>query len=340
MLKQVKINKATFIQILTDFDLYTEKVDNLFDWNKGYKNKQIIYYTETQLICTESHLNFINVLDKMDTDDMYTPWKQVICELDVNQEEKIKSDITGTIATAICLKQLYKKYEKQEVVDILKSYDTFTGASQLHSSDPNADDFSTSQFGLFKYNNCIGYDINGAHNYYLTKIFDRCDYFQYAFDHRKEEPNYKKIVNYFVGDIKRRGYVGAYRWIVDQTTQQLDKMISETRDFEKSRMIYVNTDGFIIQHPSAKLNISDKLGEVKKEMEGTVYYYKDKNYYLYQYIDSKGKVVKKGNMLMELRDQVDLFEGKVVHYKRVKNKYGLYVAEDVTSEYINLTREY
>jgi len=320
MLKTVKLRKEEFILILKTFSLFTKKVNDLNKYKKGYNSKNVIYYNEEALICSESHLKFLNLIE----DDYYTDWKQVIvnCNNEETEYKKVQADITGTVAQAVILKGLKKYYKEDEIVSILETYNTEYNFNkkQLHLL-PD----SYQEVKCFK--NCIGYDINGAHNDALVEMFPKAkNYFTKLFNERKVKPNNKKFINYFVGCLVYK-YRGAYNWIVQRTTAKLLEGITTV----DGTVEYANTDGFIVKNNKYTLNTSTKLGEFKIEMEGNLYTYIDDNYWCIQYIKD-GKLVTKGSILNEVRSRINLPEGKVIHYKKVKNEFGIYTAKDVVEE--------
>jgi len=333
MLQTYKLKKTEFTKILRTFSIYTEKVTDLNKYKCGYWNKNTIYYNEDHLICTESHLKYLNLL----SEEYYTDWKQVVIEIDnTAQESYITPDISGSVAKAIIIKNLKKVYSIKAINDILNSYN-------------DAYDYNKKQFhilpdrmGLTIYKNCTGYDINGAHNDALREMFPKANnYFTKLFNERKEKPNNKKIVNYYVGtlnlhqkddngEVVYTEFPGAYNHIVQRTTAKLLKGITEV----DGTTLYANTDGFITQNALYELEDSKELGKFKLEMKGDLYTYRDKNYWCIQYINSKGEVELKGNVVNEVRNQINLFEGKVVHYDKVLNEFGQYEAKNITTEII------
>lgn len=329
MLESKKLRKVEYTKILKTFCIYTEylKPSEFNKLKQGYRDKNVIYYTDNALICTESHLNYLDLLVKEDGD--YTDWKQVIITCDnETTETKVQADITGSLAKAIVLKNLYKYYTKEEVKEILSSYTT------EYDYDKKQYHWNPSEPGLNKYENCVGYDINGAHCYFLTQMFPKAaDYFIKLYKDRHIRPNNKKIANYFVGCLKTCGYECAYNWIVQNTTRLLLGFKRYVEGYS-GITVYANTDGFLTQDPAKLIKGSDVLGEFKIEMQGTVYTYVDKNYFCIQYTDSKGKKVLKGNLLNEVREHVDLEKGIVVHYDKKYNEFKQYEATNITIEEI------
>lgn len=335
ILKSYSLKKTEFLKLLKTFDCYAVKVENLQKYKCGYIEKNIIYYTEDSLICTESHLNYLHLLDNKQG---YTDWKQVIINLDneADKKEKLKPELTGSIAKGIVVKALLQYYSKEELTDILSSY--------KDSYDPEYKQYHYNPVdkGLYIYKNCYAFDINGAHNEALVEMLPAAaDYFRRLYTNRKVFKDNKKLVNYFVGTfninrVNEEGiteylyFPGAYNHIVQKTTKKLFSGIEETN----GTVIYANTDGFITQNPEKLLEASTELGKWKLEAQGDIYVYVDKNYFCIQYINSEGKLIKKGNLLNEVRDKVDLFSGKVVHYEKVLNEYGIFEAKNISTEII------
>lgn len=326
MLSKLKLPNKYCNKLLTDFEFYTHKVDDLRPYRCGYSPKNKIYYTDTELICTESHLKYIGVEFE---ENEYVDWKQHIIEIDTdNYKPKVSSDLCGTICTNYITKELLKAgYTKDTIQEALNSktaeYDY--SKKQFHMLNFGA--------GINKFEHCYYYDINGAHNDALCEIFPKAsDFFTKLFNERHEKPNNKKHANYYVGNLVHTN-LKTYHWIVQRTTAKLIKMIDET----DGTIVYANTDGFITQNPKKLLETNDLLGGVKLEApeDTTVYTYRDTNYYCIQYRDKKtnAKIIK-GSLPLELREMIDLEEGRVVHYTKVKNKFGRYDYQNITVEEI------
>jgi hypothetical protein len=339
MLKSFELNTTDFIKILDSYFCYTQEVTDLNPYKAGYREKQIIYYTQDALIVCENRLKYLGL---MNPDEEYTYWKQVIIVRSEKTTAKyVQPDITGLYSLLTVRKNLYKYYNKGEVNKILSSYN-------------NEYDYNKKQYhiinlksGLSVYKNCVGYDINGAHNDALVQMFPKAkDYFIKMFNERHDKPENKKIINYFCGMLNCKDlfgnykyYPAAYNWIVQRTTDNLLKGLAKATG-KSGLTIYANTDGFIVQNSDKELEVSNKLGEFKQEMKGDVYSYVDKNYWCIQYIDSKGEKVLKGNVLNSVRDKIDLFKGQIVHYKKFKNQFGITEAKDIEIEIIKETKIY
>lgn len=332
MLKSFKLRATLFNKILESFDCYTEYHENLFDYLNGYQDKQIIRYNETRLICTESHLNYLNLLE--DDELEYTDWLQVVIELDNEATtETVQKDVTGLNAWCEVHKNLQRYYKKDEIKDILNSYQT------EYDHDLIQQHITPSERGIKRYDNCIYYDINGAHNYLLTEMFPKAkEYFEKLYNERKIKPRNKKIANYFVGMLnttdkegKFNRYPGAYNHIVQSVTGILNPAVLEVMG-KTGTVVYENTDGFIVENPGNYLEASTELGKFKIEAQGTVYTYVDKNYWCLEYTDIKGNRVLKGNVLNSVRDMINLSKGEVVHYDKVRNEYHQFVAVNIIKE--------
>ena len=334
MLRQVTLRTEGFIKILKEFEAYSEKVQSLNAYKAGYRNKKIIYYTEDELVVTEERLHYLGLIKK---EEAYTYWKQVVVRKDeASLNNYVKPEISGLYSLLTVNKNLFKFYKKDEVRKILESYTTEYDyyLKQVHILPDST--------GLKVFKDCKGFDINGAHNDALVEMFPKAkEYFTKLFEERKEKPDNKKIVNYFVGMLNTKDEKGeakyfpkAYNWIVQRTTKKLMEGIDEVVD--EGTVLYANTDGFIVQGTKKELKDSAKLGEFKKELDGDVYYYRDKNYWVIQYINTKNEVVLKGNVLNSVRDKIDLFKGKVVHYDKILNQFGQMEATNVTVEQLGV----
>ena len=165
---------------------------------------------------------------------------------------------------------------------------------------------------LYKVENCVYYDINKAHRDALIEIFPKC---KKLFTSKKTLDKWgKDCINIYVGDLCNHNHRETYNWVVARTRNMLSELIGRCG----GEVIYANTDGVILRKPKHTIKTSSKVGDFSNEMQGdTVYFYyhlKDATadqYYLYQYINKKGKVTKKGTLRMEYRDLVDLEQGKV-----------------------------
>lgn len=327
MLSRLKLPNKYCNKLLKKFEYYTHKVDDIRPYKCGFSPKNRIYYTDTELICTESHLKYIGVEFE---DNEYVEWKQHIIEIDNdNYKPKVRSDLSGTLATNAVIKALYKAgYTKETIAEALNSKIAEYDYSMIQYHNLNFG------MGLNKFENCWYYDINGAHNDALCEIFvDAKDYFTNLFNERHTKPNNKKIANYFVGNLVNTGFKNTYNWIVQRTTTKILDLIDKT----DGTIVYANTDGFITQKPVNLLETNDLLGGVKLEApeDSVVYTYRDRNYFCIQYTDIKTKAkIIKGSLPLELRNLIDLEKGKVIHFDRVKNNFGRYEYQNIIEEII------
>ena len=324
-LGQCTVSNKIFNQILNSFPSYVKTVSDLRPYMSGCKEKNTIYYDGKEyLICTESILNYIVELAD------YTPWKQLIIRNMPGQEEDVIKDVTGTSAWNYMMNNIILKfYSKEEFTEILKSYDNKYNEELKQYHDIN---FDRKDY-IINFKNCYAYDINGAHTDALVEMFPKAaDKIIKFYNKRATNSNIKLYFNYFVGMFKHKGYEGAYNWIVQRTTTKLFDSITATG----GTLIYANTDGYIVQEPDHLQSTSTKLGEFKLESQGDVYCYRDKNYWAIQYVNNKGKKVLKGNVLSEVRKDMDLSKGQVVHYKKEKNAFDQYYATEITMEVIKI----
>lgn len=321
VLKQVKISSDLFSKILSTWPKNVVTTDNIKQYYRGFKDKNAIAYDGFDtIICTESHLDFIHPL----LDDINW-WKQVICVEDPSlPEETIDRDISGGYAWNHMMRMLKRKYyTEQEILEILHSYDHVKYDS--HKKQYHNVNFS---YGLDCYDNCVKYDINSAHASALMEMFPKAaGAIERMYKQRKEKPINKALLNYFVGYFKHKGYEGAYNWVVQRTTKKLLSAIEEVGGL----LLYANTDGFMVCDPEKLLKASKKIGEFKEEYRGKITSYIDKNYWYYQQADGEGK----GNLPCSLRKFVDLNNGVVVHFNKVKDdRTGRYTFTDIKQETI------
>lgn len=242
------------------------------------------------------------ILDN-DKAETLLPYKEV-------QEQEAKKDkvITGKYAFSYVMKIIRKYYTDAEIDDIFKQHSNAYNkkiAQQHYLIDYGDND-------ILKFENCVYYDINGAHADALRELFPKCEAdFLYLYNMRKTNPEYKSILNYAVGYLCRVDRRETYNWIVQRTT---NKLIPFIKNAVGGRLIYANTDGFIVQNPENEPDNSMILGEFKKEYRGDVYVYHSNNpgYTIMQYGDKK-----KGTLWNSLRERVDLRCRRVVTFHKL-----------------------
>jgi hypothetical protein len=318
-LRVYDVNETIFENILEIFKSYIEATDKIGLYWSGYDQKNIIYYNNKDLlIMRETLLAKIANFSEEDK-EACERWRQVIVRK-VPNDITYKVDIDGNRAWNYMMK-LLKNYYTEEEID-----------AQLNSFTANYDEnkiqfhFTLPSFGrIKKFDNCVKYDINGAHHDALIEIFPRAkEALTELFVKRKEKPVYKAYVNYFVGNLVNHGYRFTYNWIVQRTTDTLLKAIN----YVGGKLIYANTDGFLSYQPENKIEHSTELGKFKLEYEGTAYVYQDKNYWCYQTDEICG------NIRYAVRDKIDLSKNLVVHYNtlRTTDEAGVYTEKVVNIE--------
>lgn len=300
-LRQVTVSSEVFDTIL-ELDKYRVRVtDNIKQYYYGYKKNRIIYVDQKSeyLICRFTVLNYVcrKTYDE--------PWKQVIVRRREIQTEKVEADISGLYAWNYINRLLRKYYSNTEMDERLKMFeaDYNDRYKQYHS-------VIYRNYKITKFEDCVKYDINGAHADALRTIFPKAEEaIVKLYEERKVNPINKQLMNYYVGFLKRKGYEKTYNWIVQRTTKMLYSTIVKCNGL----VVYANTDGVIISKPKSKIETSRKLGDFKLEYEGDVYTYGDSNYSVVQFGD---QIV--GNAMYQVRDHIDLRVNKVVKYDKVK----------------------
>ena len=298
-LKRLDVAEDVFNRVLINYQKFVElkpkeELENFF---KGYDDAKTIYYDGQEwLICLEYRL----------TPTADTDWKQVIVRKDPTLKPgEIIPAITGKTAWVRFNKMLSKYYTSAEVKECLRSHTAKENEelSQVHYEIRTLDFFK-----IYKFENVIKYDINGAHNDALCEIFPKAaDEIRKMYEERKVKPLNKSVVNYYCGMLKRSGYAGTYYWIIQRTTRTLNAGIQQVG----GRLLYANTDGFMVMNPEHKLPASKELGQFKVEFKGTAYIVMTLNYLLYQTGEEMF-----GRTLLEVRDKIDLRAGKFVTYER------------------------
>ena len=258
-------------------------------------------------------------------------WKLVTLKLVQGQKEPYKKTVSGLYAYNYMLKILEKYYSKEEIEEILDSYtDEYSESlKQVHMFG-----------GLYntptRHENCFYYDLNSAYGYELMQVFPRArEAILKLYRERKDKPNNKLYLNYFIGFCKRRGKDGFYNHIV----QAVSRKIKADMLYTKGQIIYANTDGFIVKAPKNILHVCHEIGEWKLEYQGDIWTYQDKNYCCYQWFQD-GEKVFKGSVRVKVRENIDLSVGKVVHYDnvikhRTDSKGNLYTWQEIE----NITEE-
>jgi len=306
------VNPQIFETILVKYNKHVVQVDQIEKYYYGYSEKDLIFYDGNgTLIITISALRPVlhEFLDERD-------WLQVIIEYNEVQKSKIEKDISGLIAYQRLESFLNLWYNNGEIKQILSK--DWMQDSALY---PQIHYFYDSGGKIAKFENCYKYDINGAHAFILSKMFPKATAgITERYLNRKHNPETKKVFNYSVGWIKHMGYNNAYNYI----RTSVSKIMEDTINKVGGKIIYINTDGFIVSNPENPLTCSNMLGDFKEEYHGPVYVYNGENYWIYQTTEEI-----KGSAMVSVRHLIDLPNGKVVKYKRSIDKNGLVFADNL-----------
>ena len=257
-----------------------------------------------------------------------THWKQCILHKDADLEVKCEDDTDGARATNFMRNLICRYYSREEYSQCLATHTAEYNEklAQYHFTICEEKDV------IIRYPNCYKWDINGAHTDALCEIFPKAAAaIRELHDQRKTAPINKKYINYYVGTMASTGHRGTYNWIVQRTTRKLLKGIQKVG----GDLLYANTDGFMVMNPKVQLPHSTQLGEFKLEYVGNSWFYYDKNYSCFQI--ETGEI--KGSILRQVRGDIDLPHGKVVHYDRKKIYDNIYIADNVTKEVLTNGRD-
>ena len=315
--KCINVRDDIINQILYDYEAKVVTIPKLEDKSYYDYRKNIIYIEETkEIICAGYIIN-----SRCNT--KYSSWVQIKCTPSTNTSKLTEDSIDGFTAWMQVLRVLAKHYTREEVVNTLKAFGDTKGdrLEQFHYT------LRKVSQNVIKLPLCVKYDINGAHADAIAEMFPKATKDLVALYNKS-----KKYINFFVGMLKRHGYIGAYWHIVDRTTKTLLKAM----DYVGGRLIYANTDGFCVQEPVHELQTSHILGEFKEEYKGTVYFIQNNiksPYFLYQFGNDL-----KGNCMTEVRADIDLSQGHIVYYDRVS--YGTYIKpENIIKETVQVYGE-
>lgn len=312
-LKCYNLRDDLFGKLLEDYDSKIVNVTDVDDYLTGYKDKQTIYYDGKSIICQEYIVNnYCNCIEDC------TEWKQCKVTPGHDMESTIIQSMDGSKAYRRLMNILLMYYSEEEIEECFKAHEAEYDSDliQFHHT-PNMSDYWNR---IIKFEDCIYYDINGAHNDALCEIFPRAkNYLVRMFRERHDKPLNKVIINYAVGQFCNENHRKTYNWIVQRTTKRLNDALDLTGNEE----IYANTDGFVISAGKGVIGASRELGEFKIAYRGDVYVYnyhdetgKTSNYWIMQMGD-----LKKGSCLTCVRDMIDLTQGKVVTYSAVRLKH-------------------
>lgn len=239
--------------------------------------------------------------------------------------DKTILDMTGRDAYINMTQILKNFYTKKEIDERLKMFESEEDErkSQYHYY------YHDTKDKIYKFNNCRYYDINSAHGDALREIFPRAAAkIEEIYAERKIKPENKKLLNYYVGYLCCVGHRKTYNWIVQRTSSILKDAIEKTITIDQGTIIYVNTDGFMVSNPASELETGKEIGKFKLEYSGDIYVYRHPSmdstpYFSVQYGDEI-----KGNALIESRCGMNLRDGVIPEYKRIKVDAG-YIADDI-----------
>lgn len=303
-LKTYELSQELFDEILERDKEWVVKVSDLSPYLHGSRfNASIIYDGIKKFVCRQRRLTGTGA-----------HWYQCICVLNDKLEGKTyQKAINGGTAFRRMKKKLLNHYTEEEFDAQMskhqKEYDPTK--SQIHF-------FYAKQQGIiYKYENCVKYDINGAYAAALIEIFPKAkEEILKIYKERKKKPLNKALINYFVGMMCNKKYKKKYGNTYNYIVQEVSEHMKRTIDYVGGILLYANTDGFVVSNPTNKLQTSKELGDFKLEYEGDVYLYQGENY---QVMQTGDKLT--GNLFYKVRDKIDLRKGKTVSYKREKDGY-------------------
>lgn len=339
-LKTMTISEEVFNKIIDSFKPIIT-VDDLVPYQYGYERKYLVYTNGKDLICLRRFLVVLGLLEEnYKIDDYY----QIYCHMEIEQEEAIVEN--NCISPAQAVKKINsiikKHYTDDERIEIFHKHENDKSTILHHTCE-------TVEGVIQIYHDCYYYDANGAYASELIKLFPKCqDDLTYMFEHRHDNNNkFKNCFNYYVGCLtqndKKRAYKIAHNqdireiypktrhYIVNNVTESMHRLYQQLKP---KYIVYINTDGMIVQTPKNIIPHSREIGEFKIEYHGDVYTYRDKNYIIFQYGDEI-----KGNLPLELRKHVDLRIGKVVHYDRYLDENNFFRYKNIEEEIIYAKEE-
>lgn len=305
LLLSFNLNMQVFDQILAKFANIVVLVDDIHDYYYGSSNKRMIYVSKDHqyMVCRQVILYYVlgYSLEGVEL------WKQVRIRRVLDNGTEVEHNVSGHYAYYYVMRLLKKFYTEDEIDQELMNHVDSPDATlkQLHY------EVTVNTDAIYKFSDCIEYDINGAHCDAICAIFPRAKKaINELYKLRKKKPVYKQIFNYFVGmlgslKMNRGKYRGTYLWIVHRTTRTLEKRIS----LVGGKIIYLNTDGVVIQHPKNIIADSRELGEFKIEYQGPIYIARTNNSSIKQIGDTL-----KGNVPNVCRKDIDLEKGQMVEY--------------------------
>lgn len=334
LLRLIEVNSIFYEEIINTFPsllVPTERdIINTYSYGTGEDlNKNNIYFTDEFMIIQEYKFEFIyEKLYHKKYFDKCTSWKQIRLRLNDTIDKPFKKNSGWFCYSYVRQNILRKEYTDEEIDDILNSHQKQKDESlkQFHYT-------MNINNNVYKIKNCYKYDITKAHASEIIKLFPKCkdrilSLLKKAAEAKKrgdieKATEYKDYINYFVGFLayktkeqKDNNELGKYELTYNYIVQNITTKLFNAMNITGGMLVYSNTDSFCVQNPDNILPESTKIGEFKLEYQGDVYFYQDKNYFIYEF--GKDKV---GSCRKKVRDQIDLKNGKIVHYDITGTKY-------------------
>lgn len=345
-LVQLQINPEIYDKILKIKEGRIDFVKDINEYRNGYEDKKRVKCVIDKYIITTGEILDYVINCNIDDDNyilnnkakpcQFVGWKQYVCVVVKELDKCTAPDFAPHICKKIIHDKLHKLgFTDEDIDNRLNMYQAEYDPRliQVHYS-------NTERNKILKFTNCYYYDINKAHSDALGEIFPELrTWLQNIAKLARKDKKWKSVPNYYVGmlayktsKMKREHrpgkYEKTYNWIVQRTTKMVEDFINEIGAYD-SDMVYINTDGFVINNPLRTPESSKEFGKFKLESDERVFYtYKGDNYEIIQYGDTI-----KGSLPVSLRKYVDLREGRVVSYK-IKEIDGIRTAINVNVEVI------
>ena len=309
-LKVYNLSEEFFDKVLEYYSDYVIKTDyfSKYEYGECLFKDSVIFDGIKKIVITEQSL--FKLLSDNEKREERADWIQCICYKKHKQQKEIQDGISGGYAWRVLKAKIKKagKYTNEQFDEKLNKYKCKYDSDKAQYHFQCCDGLKEET--IYKYKNCRKYDINGAYAKALTIIFPEAkDLIIGLYNERKQKPENKELINYFVGMFCVKSYRETYNWIVQCVRQLMEKEIEECDGF----LLYANTDGFAISSPRKLIRTSSALGEFKLEYEGDMYIFLGTNYWIIQAGDDIT-----GSCLYQARHLVDLRQGRAVRYKRKK----------------------
>lgn len=318
-LKVYNLSEEFFDTVVEHYSEFVVKVEDFSKYtNGGSTFKDSIIFDGIKKIVIRESLLFKLTTEKEERND----WVQCICYKKHKQKKDVQDGISGGFAWRIMKAKIKKagKYTEEQFDSKMKQFQAEYDAEKIQYHFQW--DIDLEEETIYEYKNCRKYDINGAYAKALIDIFPEAKQaIVKLYEERKEKPENKDLINYFVGMFCVKGYRTTYNWIVQHTRKQMEEEIAECEGF----LLYANTDGFAIAEAKKQLNTSKVLGEFKLEYEGKMQIFLGTNYWIIQAGDDIT-----GSCLHQARKFVDLRKGQSVKYQRKK------LSQSYTADHIQL----